>query len=101
MNRLRLSKENALLLANDVFVRETLDLKSWDLRRMNSNVLQMKKIFRNTRWEKSELTLRNKLARSLDELERVIFKKDATLVDAAHTHVEVVLAELREHVFGV
>jgi len=96
-----LSRENALLLVYDLFLRERMDLKDWNLRQMSSNLQQIKRILEDAKWERSELSLTNDFSKSLEELELVISNRDATRVDAAHTHVEEALAKLRENVFGV
>lgn len=101
MRRKRISKEDALLFAHNLLIRERLDLRSWDLRQMRINVIQLRKYLGAPLWGKDERVCADGAIKALDELEEVIAKKDATLVDAAHTHFEVALSELRELVFGV
>lgn len=101
MTRPGLSKESALLLAGDLLLRERLDAGNWDLRQMRLNVLQLKKVVGTPLWKGREKAVWQRLSRSIDELEEVIREKDATRVDAAHTHVEEAFSELREVVFGV
>jgi hypothetical protein len=97
----RLSRENAVLLACNILLLEKMDLKDWALRRMSVNVNRMKAILAGARWEKGDVKAKERLARALEELEQVISEKDATRVDAAHTHLDEALGELRERVFGV
>jgi hypothetical protein len=101
MTSTRISRENAVLLAKDLTLRERLDLKNWELRQMRLNVLQIRKILGAARWEKKDVRAHGQLMQSLDELEDVIREKDATRVDASHTHLEEALSELSKSVFGV
>ena len=101
MSQKRISKEDAVLLAQNLLLRERLDLTIWDLRQMRLNVIQMRKYLGAPLWGKEEKVRCDKAMKSLDELEQVIANRDATRVDAAHTHFEHALSELREVVFGV
>jgi regulator of replication initiation timing len=97
----KLNKQNAVLLLENLFLRERLDLKAWDIRQMKKNISLMKSIVDNARWGKKEEVASAKLGRVIDELSAIVQNKDATLVDAAHTHLEEALIQLRQLVFGL
>jgi regulator of replication initiation timing len=95
-----LNAENAALFLENMLLRERLDLKAWDTRQMAKNMLTMKAIVDKARWGEKEKKAIANLERVIDELSVIIKNKDATLVDAAHTHMESAVAELRKLVFG-
>lgn len=97
----KLNKQNAVLLLENLFLRERLDLKAWDIRQMNKNISLMKSIVDNAQWGEEEEVASAKLGRVIDELSAIVQNKDATLVDAAHTHLEEALIQLRQLVFGL
>ncbi len=97
----RLSKENAVLLLQNTIVREKFDLQAWDIRQMKANVFLMKSIVEKAKWGSAEKPMSLKLKWVLGELETIIQERDATRVDAGHTHVEQVFSELRKIVFGI
>lgn len=97
----RINPENAVLLLENIFVRERFDWEKWDLRQMHLFVESMKKIVDKTAWRGQEASLAKSLESSLDELLTIIKNKDATRVAAGHTHVEQALSDLRSAVFGL
>lgn len=97
----KLSSENAVMLVENLLLRERLDWQMWDLRQMRLNVLQMKKIIENATWRTDEKSQSSNLNMALDELEMIVSQKDATRVIAGHTHVEQALHALRDIVFGL
>ena len=101
MSGKKIAPENGVLLLGNVFLRERTDLRSWDPRQMKINVALMKKVVEKTDWQGAHMEHVDRLAGSLDELAQIISNKDTTRIDAAHTHAEYALNELRDLVFGL
>lgn len=100
-NSISLTDENAVLFLENLLLRERLDLKSWDTRQMVRNMMIMNEIVDKAAWNAKEK--KNASASVKKEIERllvIIQKKDATLVDAGHTHLESAITDLRKLVFG-
>jgi len=96
-----LSQENAVLLLENISLKERMDHESWDLRQMKSNVQLMKKISDSASWKSETKASVQDLTKAMDELLVIIQNKDATLVVAGHTHLEHALREVRISTFGV
>lgn len=90
-----------MLLIENLLLRERFDWQTWDLRQMNLNVLQMKKIAEKATWSAMEKKLGADLIAALGELHKIVVEKDATRVIAGHTHVEQALSSLRDIVFSL
>jgi hypothetical protein len=95
-----LNAQNAVLFLENMLLRERLDLKAWDTRQMGKNMLTMKTVLDKADWGTKETKAVANLKKVIEELTVIIKNKDATLVDAAHTHLESAVTELRELVFG-
>jgi len=67
---------------------------------MKSNIILMKSILKSTSWTKNATSASSKVQNRLDELLTIVQEKDATRVDAGHTHLELAISELRAAVFG-
>ncbi|HKW03662.1 MAG TPA: hypothetical protein VJN71_00055 [Nitrososphaerales archaeon] len=97
----KLSSENAVLLIENLLLKERFDWQMWDLRQMGLNVLEMKRIVNATSWRTVESVQSNSLHSALEELQVIVSQRDATRVIAGHTHVEQALQALRNIVFGL
>jgi hypothetical protein len=96
-----LNSRDAILLLSNLFTREKFSLNSWDTRRMESELGTMRKIVEKAQWNEKEQTASKELAKNLQELAKIVQEKDATRVDAAHTHVDEALSSLQDLVFGI
>ena len=96
-----LSSRDAILLLSNLFTREKFSLNSWDTRRMESELGTMRKIVEKAQWNEKEQIASKELAKNLQELAKIVQEKDATRVDAAHTHVDEALSSLQDLVFGI
>jgi hypothetical protein len=67
---------------------------------MRKNMLTMQDIVDKAKWNAEERNVTSDLKNEIDKLLLIIQNKDATLVDAGHTHVENVVTRLRNLVFG-
>lgn len=95
-----LNRENAVLFLENILLRERLDLKAWDTRQMKKNVATMKEIVDRAAWGEKDARATENLMREIEKLLTIIQNRDATLVDAGHTHLERTVNELRKLVFG-
>ncbi len=85
----------------NLLLKERMDLNLWDVRQMKANVDLMKKIAEKAPWSEPSKPLSSKLIQTLVELLQIIQEKDATRVNAGHTHVEQALNNLRDSTFGL
>lgn len=98
----KLTQENAVLLLENLVLKERMDSNLWDLRQMRKNVELMKKIVESAPWSGAQAEfLSSRLVQTLVELVQIIQERDATRVSAGHTHVEQALSDLRDHTFGL
>ncbi len=95
-----LSDENAVLFLENLLLRERLDLKSWDTRQMRKNIITMNEIVEKATWNANEKNASASVKKEIEKLLAIVQNKDATLVDAGHTHLEGAITDLRKLVFG-
>jgi hypothetical protein len=95
-----LTGRDAVFFLENILLRERLDLKSWDTLHMRANMLTMKEIVTKASWDEKETSASEELLERIEKLLLVIQNKDATLVDAAHTHLEDAVNVLRKLIFG-
>jgi hypothetical protein len=100
VNSEALKSQYAVLFLENLLLRERLDLKAWNTREMGKNMLTMKEILDRAQWSAKETKASVALKNQIDALLQIIKNKDATLVDAGHTHLEQAVGELRMIVFG-